>query len=106
MELSGYALLMSLVTGAGIWPTVRAVWDSILDAGTAPELARQLTAVLTLQENVFALTSGGVGRTSRQMELTHASSRPEASWVRRTCGASRALSRTTTRSSQPSHRMA
>jgi hypothetical protein len=70
MELSGYALLMSLVSGAGIWPTVRAVWDSILDAGTAPELARQLTAVLTLQENVFALTSGGVGRTSRQMELT------------------------------------
>ena len=70
MELSGYALLMSLVSGAGIWPTVRAVWDSILDAGTAPELARQLTAVLTLQENVFAITSGGVGRTSRQQELT------------------------------------
>ncbi len=70
MELSGYALLLSLVSGAGIWTTVRAVWDSILDSGTAPELAKQLTAVLTVQENVFALTSGGVGRTSRQMELT------------------------------------
>ena len=40
MELSGYALLMSLVSGAGIWPTVRAVWDSILDAGTLPSWQR------------------------------------------------------------------
>lgn len=70
MELSGYALLMSLVSEAGIWPDVRAVWDSILDAGTAPELAKQLTVVLSLQENVFAITSGGVGRTTRQTELT------------------------------------
>ena len=69
MELSGYALLMSLVTDAGIWLEVHAVWDNILDAGAAPALAAQLTAVLTLQENVFALTSGGVARTGRQMEL-------------------------------------
>src|SRR5215469_14483061 len=69
MELSGYALLMSEVNGEGIWPNVREIWDRILSTDTAPALARQLTAVLSAHENLFALTSGGIGRTERQMEL-------------------------------------
>jgi hypothetical protein len=69
MELSGYALLMSEVNGEGIWPDVREMWDRILSTDTAPALARQLAAVLSAHENLFALTSGGIGRTERQMEL-------------------------------------
>lgn len=69
LELSGYALLMSLVSGAGIWPTVQATWDSILSSGTASGLAQQLTAVLGFQENVFALTPGAIGRTNRRQTL-------------------------------------
>jgi hypothetical protein len=69
MELSGYALLMSEVNGEGIWPDVREMWDRILSTDTAPALARQLAAVLSAHENLFALTSGGIGRTGRQMEL-------------------------------------
>jgi len=69
MELSGYALLMSEINGEGIWPDVREMWDRILSTDTAPALARQLAAVLSAHENLFALTSGGIGRTERQMEL-------------------------------------
>jgi hypothetical protein len=69
MELSGYALLMSELDPTGLWPDVRALWDRIFAAETAPALAQQLASVLALHENLFAVTSGGVGRTNRQMEL-------------------------------------
>jgi hypothetical protein len=69
MELSGYALLMSEVNGEGIWPEVREMWDRILSTDAAPALAGQLTAVLSAHESLYALTSGGIGRTERQREL-------------------------------------
>lgn len=72
MELSGYALLMSRVTGAGIWTDVEGVWESIFSGREASELGGLLIAVLSTQENVFALTPGGVGRSGRQIELTRA----------------------------------
>ena len=61
MELSGYALLMSELDAPGIWPDVRAVWDSIFSGDTAPALARHMSAVLSAHENLFAITTGGVG---------------------------------------------
>jgi hypothetical protein len=70
MELSGLALLMSEVDPAtGIWPDVHALWDQILSSATGPALAAQLTAVLSVHANLFAITSGGIGRTDRQMAL-------------------------------------
>ncbi len=69
MELSGYALLMSELDAPGIWPDVRAVWDGIFSHGTAPALAGHLSAVLSAHENLFAITSGGVGRTERKLAL-------------------------------------
>ncbi len=69
MELSGYALLMAHVDPPGIQPLVRATWDAIFASTTMPDLAGALLGVLVLQENNFAITSGGVGRTGRQMEL-------------------------------------
>jgi len=69
MELSGYAILISELDGDGVWPTVQALWDRILSGGTAPALAAQLTAVVSAHESVFAITSGGLGRTDRKMEL-------------------------------------
>jgi hypothetical protein len=70
MELSGYALLMSELNGEGIWPDVHDIWDRVLSTDTAPALARQLSAVLSAHENLFGLlTSGGIGRTERQMGL-------------------------------------
>ena len=69
MELSGYALLMSHVEPPGISDLVRATWDTIFSSTTMPDLAGALAAVLSFQENTFALTNGGIGRTSRQMQL-------------------------------------
>jgi hypothetical protein len=70
MELSGLALLMSEVDpAAGIWPDVRALWDHILSSPTGPALAAQLTAVLLVHASLFAITSGGIGRTDRQIAL-------------------------------------
>lgn len=69
MELSGYALLMSELDAPGIWPDVLALWDGIFSNDTAPALAGQLSAVLSAHENLFAITSGGVGRTERKMAL-------------------------------------
>jgi hypothetical protein len=70
MELSGLALLMNEVDPAtGIWPDVRALWDQILSSPTGPALAEQLAAVLSVHANHFAITSGGIGRTDRQMAL-------------------------------------
>ena len=80
MELSGYALLMSEINGEGVWPDVREMWDRILSADAAPALASQLAAVLSAHENLFALTSGGIGRTERQMELARLS-QPVASSI-------------------------
>jgi hypothetical protein len=69
MEISGYALFMQELVGDGIWPEVRAIWDSILAGNQAPELARQLTGVLAAREQIFALTQGGLERTQRRMTL-------------------------------------
>lgn len=70
MELSGLALLMTEIDqAAGIWPEVRALWDQILSSPAGPTLAAQLTAVLSVHANLFAITSGGIGRTDRQMAL-------------------------------------
>ena len=70
MELSGLALLLTEVDSAtGIWPEVRALWDHILSSPTGPALAEQLAAVLSVHANLFAITSGGIGRTDRQMAL-------------------------------------
>lgn len=70
MELSGLALLMSEVDpAAGIWPGVCALWDAILSGATGPALAAQLAAVLSVHASLFAITSGGIGRTERQMAL-------------------------------------
>lgn len=63
MELSGFALVMSELDGAGIWPDVRALWDGILSGDTAPALAGHLSTVIAAPENLFALTPGGIGRT-------------------------------------------
>lgn len=69
MELSGYALLMAKVSGSGIADVVIDTWNELFNHSNSPDLANGLTAVLSAQENNFALTSGGVGRTGRQMEL-------------------------------------
>jgi len=69
MELSGYALLMSELDGEGVWPEFREMWDRILSTDAALALAGQLTAVLSAHESLYALTSGGIGRTERQMQL-------------------------------------
>jgi hypothetical protein len=70
MELSGLALLMSEVDPAtGIWPDVRTLWDCILSSATGPALAAELTAVLSVHADLFAITSGGIGRTDRLMAL-------------------------------------
>lgn len=70
MELSGLALLMSEVDPAtGIWADVRAFWDQMLSSATGPMLAAQFAAVLSVHANLFAITSGGIGRTDRQMAL-------------------------------------
>jgi hypothetical protein len=69
MELSGYALLMSELDAPGIWPDVRALWDEIFSSGTAPALVGQLSAALSAHESLFAITSGGIGRTERKQAL-------------------------------------
>ena len=69
MELSGYAILMARVNGHGITEVVTDTWNSVFDNNTSPDLANGLTAVLSTQEDNFALTSGGLARTGRQMEL-------------------------------------
>jgi hypothetical protein len=69
MELSGYAILMTRVNGQGIADVVRETWNRVFDNNTSPDLANGLTAVLSTQENNYALTSGGLTRTGRQMEL-------------------------------------
>ena len=69
MESSGYALLMAHVEPPGTQALVRAAWDAIFVSTTMPDLAGALLGVLVLQENNFAITSGGVNRTGRQMEL-------------------------------------
>jgi hypothetical protein len=70
MELSGLALLMSEVDPAtGVWTEIRAFWDQILSGPAGPTLAAQFAAVLSVHANLFAITSGGIGRTDRQMAL-------------------------------------
>jgi len=69
MELSGYALLMSELDTPGIWPEVRALWDSIFSGDTAPALASAMSAVLSVHENLFALTTGSITRTERKQAL-------------------------------------
>jgi hypothetical protein len=71
MELSGYALLMSEITGKGIWLDVRDLWDRILSSDTAPSLAQQLTAALLTHENILAVASGHIGRINRQKALSN-----------------------------------
>jgi hypothetical protein len=86
MELSGLALLMSEVDQAtGIWPDVCALWDQILSSATGPGLAAQLAAVLSVHSDLFAITSGGIGRTDRQMALARllterGLARPDRMW--------------------------
>ena len=69
MELSGYAMLMQLLNGSGVWDDVRKLWDSILTTNVAPALAEQMALVRKERESIFALTQGGLERTSRQMVL-------------------------------------
>lgn len=69
MELSGYALLLDELNGAGIWVRVRTLWDALLKDQTAPALAEQLTGILRARESIFALTQGGLERTNRQQRL-------------------------------------
>ena len=85
MELSGYALLMSELDAPGIWPEVRALWDSIFSGDTAPALASHMSAVLSAHENLFALTTGGITRTERKQALAelmreHGISGPSGLW--------------------------
>jgi hypothetical protein len=69
MELSGYALLMSRIDPPGIRSIVETTWNAILDSTTMPDLTGLLLGVLDLQESNIALTSGGIARAQRQMEL-------------------------------------
>lgn len=72
MELSGLALLMSEVSPPGIWPEVKAFWDETLSDSTGPARAGQMSAALGVHESLFALTSGGIGRTGRLQALAGA----------------------------------
>ncbi|MEY2569025.1 MAG: hypothetical protein QOE35_3554 [Actinomycetota bacterium] len=69
MELSGYAMLMQLLNNSGIWDDVQNLWDGILTKEVAPALAEQMALVQKEREAIFALTQGGLERTSRQMLL-------------------------------------
>lgn len=70
MELSGYALLMAKIDGSAIGDLVRDTWNKLLDSSPNPNFVSSLFAVLTAQGGNFAITSGGVSRTQRSMELT------------------------------------
>lgn len=70
MEVSGYGLLMTKIDGSGTGDLVRDTWNKILDSSPNPNFVSSLFAVLAAQESNFAITSGGVARTQRSMELT------------------------------------
>lgn len=69
MELSGYSMLMARVNGHGITDVVTETWDRVFESNASVDMANGLTAVLSTQENNYALTSGSVARTSRRMQL-------------------------------------
>jgi hypothetical protein len=67
MELGGYALLLHELNGEGIWPIVKQCWDRLFDMNPqAPEL---ITAALAFVDGTFALTTGGIERSRRSIEL-------------------------------------
>lgn len=68
MELSGYALFMEELDGVGSWGITRALWDSLMAEGGSTRAAGLVEIVDTL-DSIFALTPGGLERTSRQMRL-------------------------------------
>ena len=80
MELSGLALLMSEVSPPGIWPEIRALWDSVLSDDTAQSRAGQMSAALSAHEGLFAITAGGIGRTERKLALAGAFARHGVTW--------------------------
>ena len=71
MELSGYALLMQEVDGAGIWDDVRTFWDKLMSEPHEVPLHALLPAVLSARQGIFMLTTGGMERTGRRMRLDH-----------------------------------
>lgn len=75
MELSGLAILVSEVSPPGIWPEIRALWDSVLSGDTAQARAGQMSAALSAHESLFAITAGGIGRTERKLALARAFAR-------------------------------
>jgi len=70
LELSGYGLFMAKLDGGAIGDVVRDTWDKILDSSPNPDFVSSLFAVLTAQQGNIGITSGGVGRTQRSMDLT------------------------------------
>lgn len=67
MDLAGYALLMYELDGAGIWTSVKSMWDKLLAAH--PELAEFLLSAAAFVDGTFAMTTGGIERSRRSIEL-------------------------------------
>lgn len=67
MDLAGYALLMHELNGSGIWPKVKQIWDTLLEA--SPQVAEFALSMASYVDSVFALTVGGLERSRRSTEL-------------------------------------
>jgi hypothetical protein len=67
MDLAGYALLMYELDNSGIWPSVKTMWDNLLSA--RPELADFVLAAATFIDGTVAMTSGGIERSRRSIEM-------------------------------------
>ncbi len=80
MELSGLAMLMSEVSPPGIWPEMRALWDSLLSDGTTQARAGQMSAALSAHEGLFGITAGSIGRTQRKQALASTLSQHGITW--------------------------
>lgn len=71
VELSGYALLMQELDGAGIWEDVREIWNASIAASATGALAQNIVDIMIGLESTPSAIAGGLARTSRQQRLDH-----------------------------------
>jgi hypothetical protein len=69
MELSGYACLMSEITGAGIWPEVRKLWDEFLADHEDGSMAAFLITAAQIAEDHMSFSPGSMGRSMRSQRV-------------------------------------
>jgi len=71
LELSGYAMLFTELSGQRFWDTCRTAWDALLGDPQHGHLVNAFGAVLTAREGLFAIKPRDIERIGRKQRFDH-----------------------------------